>query len=123
MAEPVSLHDAVARFVHDGDMVALEGFTHLIPHAAGHEIVRQGRRDLHLVRMTPDVVYDQMIGAGCAARLTDLPAHTATVRSVECPSSDAISTDRATFTRWLAENVHGPADHGGYLHNVGLAVA
>ena len=60
---------AVADLVHDGDTVALEGFTHLIPHAAGHEIIRQGRRDLHLVRMTPDVVYDQLIGAGCAARL------------------------------------------------------
>jgi glutaconate CoA-transferase subunit A len=48
----------------------MEGFTHLIPHAAGHEIIRQGRRDLHLVRMTPDIVYDQLIGAGCATRLT-----------------------------------------------------
>jgi glutaconate CoA-transferase subunit A len=48
----------------------MEGFTHLIPHAAGHEIIRQGRRDLHLVRMTPDMVYDQLIGAGCATRLT-----------------------------------------------------
>jgi glutaconate CoA-transferase subunit A len=50
--------------------VALEGFTHLIPFAAGHEIVRQGRRNLHLVRMTPDLVYDQLIGMGCASRLT-----------------------------------------------------
>ncbi len=66
MAELLSLHDAVAQLVHDGDTVALEGFTHLIPHAAGHEIIRQGRRDLHLVRMTPDMVYDQLIGAGCA---------------------------------------------------------
>jgi glutaconate CoA-transferase subunit A len=56
--------------VRDGDVVALEGFTHLIPHAAGHELIRQGRRELHLVRMTPDVVYDQLIGAGCARRLT-----------------------------------------------------
>ena len=63
------LADAVAAHVHDGDTVALEGFTHLIPHAAGHEIIRQSRRDLTLVRMTPDVVYDQLIGAGCAARL------------------------------------------------------
>jgi glutaconate CoA-transferase subunit A len=60
----------VARFVHDGDAVALEGFTHLIPHAAGHELIRQGRRDLALIRMTPDVVYDQLIGAGCARKLT-----------------------------------------------------
>jgi glutaconate CoA-transferase subunit A len=65
----VSLSDAVAELVHDGDTVALEGFTHLIPVAAGHEIIRQGRRNLTLVRMTPDIVYDQMIGAGCAAKL------------------------------------------------------
>jgi len=56
--------------VHDGDAVALDGFTHLIPHAAGHELIRQGRRDLALIRMTPDVVYDQLIGAGCARKLT-----------------------------------------------------
>ena len=65
----MSLTDAVAEFVHDGDTVALEGFTHLIPFAAGHEIIRQRRRDLTLVRMTPDLVYDQLIGAGCAAKL------------------------------------------------------
>jgi glutaconate CoA-transferase, subunit A len=66
----VSLKEAVAQHVRDGQTVALEGFTHLIPFAAGHEILRQGRRDLHLVRMTPDLVYDQMIGAGCARALT-----------------------------------------------------
>jgi glutaconate CoA-transferase subunit A len=65
----VSLHDAIADLVHDGDTVALEGFTHLIPVAAGHEIIRQGRRDLTLVRLTPDIVYDQLIGAGCARKL------------------------------------------------------
>ena len=69
MAEIVPLADAVAGLVRDGDTVALEGFTHLIPHAAGHELVRQGRRDLTLVRMTPDVIYDQLIGAGCARGL------------------------------------------------------
>jgi glutaconate CoA-transferase subunit A len=69
MAEIVALREAVAELVRDGDTVALEGFTHLIPHAAGHELIRQGRRDLTLVRMTPDVVYDQLIGAGCARRL------------------------------------------------------
>jgi glutaconate CoA-transferase, subunit A len=63
------LADAVASFVEDGATVALEGFTHLIPHAAGHELIRQGRRDLTLVRMTPDVVYDQLIGMGCARKL------------------------------------------------------
>ncbi|MGH3517801.1 MAG: CoA transferase subunit A [Haloechinothrix sp.] len=69
MAEIVSLSDAVAELVQDGDIVALEGFTHLIPVAAGQEIIRQDRRDLTLVRMTPDIVYDQLIGAGCASKL------------------------------------------------------
>jgi glutaconate CoA-transferase subunit A len=66
----MTLREAVATLVHDGDTVALEGFTHLIPFAAGHEIIRQGRRRLHLIRMTPDLLYDQMVGAGCAAALT-----------------------------------------------------
>src|SRR5207247_835865 len=65
----VKLREAVEELVRDGDAVALEGFTHLIPHAAGHELIRQGRRDLTLVRMTPDIVYDQLIGMGCAAKL------------------------------------------------------
>jgi glutaconate CoA-transferase, subunit A len=69
VAEIVSLAEAIADAVHDGDTVAMEGFTHLIPHAAGLEVIRQGRRDLTLVRMTPDVIYDQMIGAGCARKL------------------------------------------------------
>ncbi len=69
MTVVASLAEAVAANVRDGDTVALEGFTHLIPFAAGHEIIRQGRRDLTLVRMTPDVIYDQMIGMGCAKKL------------------------------------------------------
>src|SRR6476620_3451771 len=69
MAELMPLSEAVAELIHDGDTVALEGFTHLIPFAAGQEVIRQGRRDLTLVRMTPDIVYDQMIGAGCASGL------------------------------------------------------
>jgi glutaconate CoA-transferase subunit A len=69
MAEILSLRDAIAAHVDDGDTVALEGFTHLIPHAAGHEIIRQGIKDLTLIRMTPDLVYDQMIGMGCARKL------------------------------------------------------
>ena len=69
MAEMTSLHAAVAGLVRDGDTVALEGFTHLIPYAAGHEILRQTLRHLTLVRMTPDVLYDQMIGVGAADRL------------------------------------------------------
>lgn len=60
----------IARYVPDGAAVALEGFTHLIPFAAGHELIRQRRRDLHLIRMTPDLVYDQLIGMGAARRLT-----------------------------------------------------
>jgi glutaconate CoA-transferase subunit A len=63
------LNEAIRQFVHDGDIVALEGFTHLIPFAAGHEIIRQGRRNLTLIRMTPDLIYDQLIGSGCASKL------------------------------------------------------
>lgn len=65
----MSMREAVASFVHDGDTVSLEGFTHLIPTAAGHEIIRQGRRDLTVVRMTADIVVDQMLAAGCVTRL------------------------------------------------------
>jgi glutaconate CoA-transferase, subunit A len=70
MTQFLSLTAAIEQYVPDGACVALEGFTHLIPFAAGHEIIRQARRGLHLVRMTPDLVYDQMIGMGCASRLT-----------------------------------------------------
>ena len=70
MAELTSLSEAIGTLVEDGDSVALEGFTHLIPFAAGHELLRQGRRDLDLVRMTPDLLYDQMIGMGVARKLT-----------------------------------------------------
>jgi glutaconate CoA-transferase, subunit A len=69
VAEIVTLAEAISATVHDGDAVAMEGFTHLIPHAAGHEVIRQHRRDLTLVRMTPDIIYDQLIGAGCARKL------------------------------------------------------
>ncbi len=64
-----TMHDAIAELVRDGDTVAIEGFTHLISFAAGHEIIRQGRRDLTLARLTPDLVYDQMVAAGCARKL------------------------------------------------------
>ena len=64
-----TMRDAVAELVRDGDTLAIEGFTHLISFAAGHEVIRQRRRDLTLCRLTPDVVYDQMIGAGVAAKL------------------------------------------------------
>ncbi len=69
VAEIQSLAQAVSTLVHDGDCVAVEGFTHLIPVAAGQEIIRQGRRDLTLVRLTPDIVFDQLIGMGCAKKL------------------------------------------------------
>src|SRR3954452_13898821 len=69
MARILTLADAVADLVQDGDSVAMEGFTHLIPFAAGHELLRQGRRDLELIRMKPDVLYDQMVGAGAARKL------------------------------------------------------
>lgn len=69
MAEFSSLSQAIAQWVHDGDVVAMEGFTHLIPFAAGHEVIRQKRRDLTLIRMTPDILYDQLIGMGAARKL------------------------------------------------------
>ena len=69
MARILSLPKAVAELIGGGDTVALEGFTHLIPVASGQEIIRQRLRDLTLVRMTPDIVYDQLIGAGCARKL------------------------------------------------------
>jgi glutaconate CoA-transferase, subunit A len=69
MSKVASMRDAIAELVRDGDTVAIEGFTHLISFAAGHEIIRQGRRDLTLARMTPDVIYDQMVAAGVARKL------------------------------------------------------
>ncbi len=63
------MNEAIRELVRDGDTLALEGFTHLIPFAAGHEIIRQRRRNLTLIRMTPDLIYDQLIGAGCASKL------------------------------------------------------
>ncbi|MGZ3411149.1 MAG: CoA transferase subunit A [Xanthobacteraceae bacterium] len=70
MSQLMSLADAVAATIRDGDTVAMEGFTHLIPTAAGHEVIRQRRKDLALIRMTPDIIYDQLIGMGCARKLT-----------------------------------------------------
>lgn len=69
MAEITSLREAVAALVRDGDMLAMEGFTHLIPFAAGHELIRQGKTDLTLVRLTPDLIYDQLIGMGLVRRM------------------------------------------------------
>jgi glutaconate CoA-transferase subunit A len=69
LAEITTLREAIAALVQDGSVLAMEGFTHLIPFAAGHEVIRQRRKNLTLVRMTPDLIYDQMIGMGCASRL------------------------------------------------------
>lgn len=69
MADITTLRDAITNLVGDGTTVAMEGFTHLIPFAAGHELIRQRRKNLTIIRMTPDVIYDQMIGAGCAKKL------------------------------------------------------
>lgn len=69
MAKFQSLKEAVADNLRDGDTVAFEGFTHLIPHAAAHEVIRQGRKDLTLIRMTPDIIYDQLIGMGLAKKV------------------------------------------------------
>ena len=69
MTKLCSLQEAIAQFVHDGDSVYAAGFTHLIPFAAGHEIIRQGRKNLILARATPDLIYDQMVAAGCAEKV------------------------------------------------------
>src|SRR5690242_16870675 len=69
MAKLVSLKEAVSNFVADGDSIYAAGFTHLIPFAAGHEIIRQRRKDLTLARATPDLIYDQMVAAGCAKKV------------------------------------------------------
>jgi glutaconate CoA-transferase subunit A len=69
MSKVISLSDAIAQFVHDGDCVYAAGFTHLIPFAAGHEIIRQGKTSLTLARATPDLIYDQMVAAGCARKV------------------------------------------------------
>jgi glutaconate CoA-transferase, subunit A len=69
VADLLALDEAIREMVNDGDTVAMEGFTHLIPFAAGHEVIRQRKRDLTLIRMTPDLIYDQLIGMGCARKL------------------------------------------------------
>jgi len=80
----MTMKEAVAKFVHDGDTAYLAGFTHLIPFAAGHEIIRQGRKDLTLCRATPDIIYDQMIAAGCARKVVFSYAGNPGVGSLRC---------------------------------------
>jgi acyl CoA:acetate/3-ketoacid CoA transferase alpha subunit len=105
MAEFLTLAQAVAQYVQDGDVVAAEGFTHLIPFAAGHEIIRQGRRDLTLVRMTPDILYDQMIGMGAARKLifswAEIPE---SAHSIGC----ATPLSTAGRIRWKSRNTATP---------------
>src|SRR6266850_43227 len=87
----MSMQDAVARHVRD--VVVIEGFTHLISFAAGHEIIRQRRRDLTLCRLTPDLIYDQMIAAGCAKKLVFSWAGNPRIKSVTCPyTGEALAT-------------------------------
>jgi glutaconate CoA-transferase subunit A len=69
LAEIIELREAISRYVDDGNSVAMEGFTHLIPFAAGHEIIRQRKKDLTVVRLTPDLIYDQLIGTGCVKKV------------------------------------------------------
>jgi glutaconate CoA-transferase subunit A len=69
MSKVMTMKEAIGRFVKDGDLIVMEGFTHLIPFAAGHEIIRQRRKDLTLARLTPDMIYDQLIAAGCARKM------------------------------------------------------
>jgi glutaconate CoA-transferase subunit A len=69
MSKLMSMKEAIGRFVGDGDLVVMEGFTHLIPFAAGHEIIRQRKKDLTIARLTPDLIYDQLIAAGCASKM------------------------------------------------------
>jgi len=69
MSKLISLSEAISKYVQDGDILYAAGFTHLIPFAAGHEIIRQRKRDLVLARATPDLIYDQMVAAGCARKV------------------------------------------------------
>lgn len=80
----MSMNEAIAKYVHDGDTTYLAGFTHLIPFAAGHEIIRRGKKDLTLARATPDIIYDQMIAAGCAKKIVFSYAGNPGVGSLRC---------------------------------------
>jgi glutaconate CoA-transferase, subunit A len=105
----IPLAEAVGRFVKDGQTLAMEGFTHLIPFAAGHEVIRQRRKDLTLVRMTPDIIYDQLIGMGCAAGLVSPWGGNPGVGSIH-RFRDAIENG---WPRPLAIQEHSHADMAG----------
>lgn len=100
----MSMKEAVSKYVHDGATVYLAGFTHLIPFAAGHEIIRQGKRDLTLCRATPDIIYDQMIAAGCAKKLVFSYAGNPGVGSLRC------------FRRAVEKGIPKPLELEEYTH-------
>ncbi len=100
----MTMKEAIAKHVKDGDTAYLAGFTHMIPFAAGHEIIRQGRRDMVLARATPDIIYDQMIAAGCAKRLIFSYAGNPGVGSLRC------------FRRAHEKGVPGPLEVEEYTH-------
>src|SRR5438105_2435973 len=93
-----SLQEVIDQYIHDGQSVALEGFTHLIPFAAGHEIVRQKKHDLHLIRMTPDLIYDQLVGAQKEAALA---ASTLVVTVEEIVESLAAPMNAIVLPHWV----------------------
>jgi glutaconate CoA-transferase subunit A len=114
-----TMHDAIAELVRDGDTVAIEGFTHLIGFAAGHEIIRQARRDLTLARLTPDLVYDQMVAAGVARRLVfswlgnpGVGSLHAIRRRIEAdaPSGDRLELEEYSHFGMVARYTAGAAD-------------
>ena len=107
MSRVMSLAEA-RRTVQDGDTVAMEGFTHLIPHAAGHEIIRQGSKHLTLIRMTPDLIYDQMIGMGCADKAGVLLGRQSRRRLAASPARRG--------REWLAEQAR---DRGAFARRDG----
>jgi glutaconate CoA-transferase subunit A len=113
MSKVTSMRDAVADIVHDGDVVAIEGFTHLICFAAGHEIIRQRKRDLTLARLTPDLIYDQMVAAGTARKLVfswlgnpGVGGLHAIRRRVEAPAGEAPAGDADPAPLELEEYSH-----------------
>lgn len=106
MAKIMTLKEAINEFVKDGSVISMEGFTHLIPFAAGHEIIRQRKKNLTLIRMTPDLIYDQLIGAGCASKLIFSWGGNPGVGSLH-RFRDAVQSD---YPLPLAIEEHGHAD-------------
>ncbi len=99
-----TMHDAIARHVRDGDTIAVEGFTAFICFSAAHEMIRQGRRDLTLCRMTPDLIYDQMVAAGCARKLVFSYLGNPGVGSLHC------------IRRAVEKGIPGPLEIEEYSH-------